>query len=162
MATGDLLGVYLGDHLAGAATGVELAERLRSNNEGSPLGAVLATLVRDIEQDRAALEDLMDRLGIQRSVVKQAGGWAVEKLGRLRLSKPVTGSADLSRLLEIEALSLGIEGKLSMWRALKELAAVDARLAGTDFDGLIGRARQQRGTLEPHRLEAAKGAAAAR
>ena len=33
--------------------------------------------------------------------------------------------------------------------------AVDARLAATDFDRLIARARQQRETLEPHRLEAA-------
>ena len=33
--------------------------------------------------------------------------------------------------------------------------AADARLAGTDFDRLIERARGQRRTLEPHRLAAA-------
>jgi hypothetical protein len=37
---------------------------------------------------------------------------------------------------------------------LKE-AAGDRRLAGTDFDRLIERARGQRRTLEPHRLAAA-------
>ena len=33
--------------------------------------------------------------------------------------------------------------------------AADARLAGTDFDRLIERARGQRRALEPHRLAAA-------
>jgi len=39
----------------------------------------------------------------------------------------LTGSDALTRLLETEALSLGIEGKLAMWLALKEAAAADAR-----------------------------------
>jgi hypothetical protein len=74
------------------------------------------------------------------------------------MSSRLTGSPELTRLLEMETLSLGIEGKLAMWRALKAIAGADARLAGTDFDRLIDRARQQRKRLEPHRLEAAAGA----
>jgi hypothetical protein len=155
MASKDLLGAYLNDHLAGSASGVELAERLQANNRGTPVGAVLTALVRDIKEDRATLEELMERLGIEKSSVKQAGGWVAEKAASLRFSKQVTGSAELSRLLETETLSLGIEGKRSMWRALKEAATADARLAATDFDNLIGRARQQREALEPHRLQAA-------
>ena len=58
-------------------------------------------------------------------------------------------------MLETEALSLGIEGKLAMWMALKQAVSTDSRLAGTDFDRLIARARQQRQTLEPHRVAAA-------
>jgi hypothetical protein len=42
-----------------------------------------------------------------------------------------------------------------MWLALREAAAGDRRLAGTDFDRLIDRARQQRQRLEPHRMAAA-------
>jgi hypothetical protein len=155
MTAKDLLAAYLNDHLAGSATGVELAERLQANNQGTPLGAVLAALVRDIKEDRATLEQLMERLGIDKSTVKQAGGWVAEKVASLRFSKQVTGSADLSRLLETETLSLGIEGKRSMWRTLKEAATADARLAATDFDSLIDRAQQQREALEPHRLQAA-------
>jgi len=159
MASGERLEVYLNDHLAGAATGVELAERLQADNQGTPFGAVLTGVVRDIRQDRAALEELMGRLGVGRSPVKQAGGWLAEKAVSLRFSRPATGSADISRLLATEALSLGIEGKRSMWLALKEVAGADPRLAGTDFDDLIARAGQQRETLEPHRLQAAVAAA---
>jgi hypothetical protein len=155
MASTKTLGVYLDDHLAGATAGVELAEKLRSSNEGTAFGTTLAVLAEDIKQDRATLEELMERLEIQKNPVKQAVGWVSEKLTRLRLNEQLTGSAALTRLLEVEALSLGIEGKLALWRALKAVCAVDARLAATDLDALIGRARQQRETLEPHRLEAA-------
>lgn len=155
MVSIDLLGIYLNDHLGGSIAGVEVAEKLRSRNEGTPFGGTLAGLVLEIKEDRATLEHLMDRLGIERSPAKQAAGRGLEKLGRLRTSKHLTGSAELSRLMDIEALSLGIEGKFAMWRALKEVADVDERLAATDFDGLAERAKRQYETLEPYRLQAA-------
>ena len=151
----ELLGVYLNDHLAGSAAGTELAEKLRDNNQGTELGNVMAALHRDILQDRSTLEELMTRLGVERHPVKEAAGWLLERLSRLRLNPALTGSTELTRLLETEALSLGIEGKLAMWLALKEAAASDQRLAGTDYDRLIERARGQRRTLEPHRVAAA-------
>jgi hypothetical protein len=154
MSSNELLGVYLNDHLAGSAAGIELAEKLRDNNQGTELGNTVAALHRDIEQDRATLEELMARLEVERHPVKEAAGWLLERLSRLRLNPALTGSADLTRLLETEALSLGIEGKLAMWLVLKEAAAVDRRLARTDFDRLIERARGQRRTLEPHRVAA--------
>jgi hypothetical protein len=153
----DLLGIYLNDHLGGSAAGTELAEKLRDNNQGTELGNLMAALHNDIEQDRASLEELMERLGIERQRVKQAAGWVLEKLTRLRLNPALVGNADLTRMLETEALSLGIEGKLCMWLALREAAAGDPRLAGTDYDRLIERARSQRRTLEPHRVAAALG-----
>ena len=151
----DLLGIYLNDHLGGSMAGVEIAEKLRSNNEGTPFGTALAGLVLEVKEDRATLEHLMDRLGIERNPAKQMAGRGLEKLGRLRTSKQLTGSAELSRLMDVEALSLGIEGKLAMWRALKEIADLDAQLAATDVDGLAERAQRQRETLEPYRLQAA-------
>jgi hypothetical protein len=151
----DELGVYLNDHLAGSAAGLELAEKLRDHNRGTELGRVMAAVHRDIAQDKDALEELMARLEVERHPVKEAAGWALEKLSRLRLNPALAGSAELTRLLETEALSLGIEGKLAMWLALREAADNDRRLAGTDFDRLIERARGQRRSLEPHRLAAA-------
>jgi hypothetical protein len=155
MPSNELLGVYLNDHLAGSAAGTELASRLRDNHQGTEFGKVMAALHRDITQDKETLEELMRTLEVERHPVKEAAGWALEKLSRLRLNPALTGGAELTRLLETEALSLGIEGKLAMWLALKEAAAADRRLAGTDFDRLIERARGQRRTLEPHRLAAA-------
>ena len=156
MASDELLGIYLNDHLAGSAAGLELAEKLRDNNQGTELGNVMTALHHDIEQDRATLEELMGRLEVERHRVKEAAGWLAERLSRLRLSPTLTGSADLTRLLETEALSLGIEGKLAMWLALRDAAARDHRLAGTDYDRLIERASGQRRALEPHRLAAAE------
>jgi hypothetical protein len=157
MASDEALAVYLNDHLAGAAAGIELAAKLRDNNQGTELGTSMAALHRDITQDRDTLEELMRHLDLERHPVKEAAGWMLEKLSRLRLSPALTGSAELTRLLETEALSLGIEGKLAMWVALKEAAAGDPRLTAADYDRLIERARGQRRTLEPHRLAAAAG-----
>ena len=158
MASNELLGVYLNDHLAGSAAGIELAGKLRDNHQGTDFGEVMAAVHRDISEDRDALEELMRAVEVERHPVKEAAGWALEKLSRLRLNPVLTGSRELTRLMETEALSLGIEGKLRMWAALKGAAATNPRLAGTDFDHLIERARGQRRTLEPHRLAAAAAA----
>ena len=154
MAADEALTVYLNDHLAGSAAGIELAGKLRDNSQGTELGKDMAALHHDISEDRETLEALMGQLDVERHPVKEAAGWLLEKLSRLRLNPALTGSAELTRLLEIEALSLGIEGKLGMWLALREAAAADPRLAGTDYDRLAERARGQRRTLEPHRLAA--------
>jgi hypothetical protein len=155
MASDEALVVYLNDHLAGSAAGVELASKLRDNNQGTEVGKEMVALHHDISEDRDSLEELMRHLDLERHPVKEAAGWVLEKLSRLRLSPAVTGSTELTRLLETEALSLGIEGKLSMWLALREAAAADPRLAAADYDRLIERARGQRRALEPHRLAAA-------
>ena len=55
--------VYLNDHLAGAMLGSDLAEQLRKENEGTPLGELMATLAPRIEDDRQTLIDLMERMG---------------------------------------------------------------------------------------------------
>ena len=54
MASDEALAAYLNDHLAGAAAGIELAEKLRGNNQGTELGQVMATLHADISEDREA------------------------------------------------------------------------------------------------------------
>jgi hypothetical protein len=155
MSSEELLGTYLNDHLAGAAAGVELAEKLGSTYQGTPFGTAAAAVAHEIKQDRETLQALMERLGIGKSPVKQAAGWVFEKVTRVRFNRQLTGSEDLTRLLETETLSLGIEGKLAMWQALKGIDGLDAELGRADFDRLIFRARQQREALEPHRLEAA-------
>lgn len=158
MISKELLGIYLNDHLAGAHAGGELAQKVSSENSGTPLGVFLAELSRDIEQDRTTLENLMERLEIEKDPVKRATGWIIEKFSRLSLSDHFTKSADLKHLLEFETLSLGIEGKLSMWRALKQVSDRDPELTSVDLDGLAKRAEGQRATLEEHRMQVVAGA----
>jgi hypothetical protein len=158
MADTELLGIYLNDHLAGAAAGTELANKISEQYADTEFGAILAELASDIEQDRGTLADLMTHLGIEQSAVKQAAGWISEKLTRVKLSDAMTGSADLKLLLECETLSLGVEGKHAMWLCLLEVRDRYPALAGTDLDALVKRAEDQRSRLERCRLDAASKA----
>lgn len=156
---GSLLATYLNDHLAGSTAGLELARRARGSNEGSELGVFLAGLTAEIEADREKLGEVMEAVGAGRDRVKVTGAWAGEKVGRLKLNGRLLGYSPLSRLVELEGLTLGVTGKLALWRMLRELG--DPRLAGFDFDALIARAERQRDGLEQRRLEAGRLALAA-
>jgi hypothetical protein len=150
------LGIYLNDHLAGAIAGSELAKRAARNNEGTPLGAFLDRLTTDIDEDRRALETLMNGLGIKKDLVKDAAAWMAEKVGRLKLNGRLVGYSDLSRLVELEGLSLGVEGKLAMWRNLSRVRKKYAALEDINLEELIQRAEAQRRQLEEARQEAAE------
>ena len=149
-----LLAIYLNDHLAGSTAGVELARRARGANEGTELGQLLSRLVREIEEDRDTLGAVMDAVGAGRDRFKKAAGWLGEKAGRLKLNGQLTGYSPLSRLVELEGLNLGIEGKSRLWMALGAIA--DPRLSAFDFVELAQRAERQRSELEPFRLDAAR------
>lgn len=155
MPTTTPLEVYLNDHLAGAGAALQLIDTIRSNNEGTPLATELGVIGPEVETDRDTLARVMDALDVHRSLPKQAGGKVVERLSRLRLNEHVTGSAEVSRLMELEALSLGVEGKVALWHSLQTVAAAHPALAAFDFEALAARAAAQRAALEPHRLEAA-------
>jgi hypothetical protein len=151
-----LLAVYLNDHLTGAAVGVELARRAASENKETALGAFLSELATQIEADRRALEEIMSSLGISRDRLKLAAGCVAQRLARLKLNGRLLSYSPLSRLEELEFLSLGIAGKLALWRSLREIADADDRLSTVRLDELIARAEDQRDAVEHRRLEAAR------
>jgi hypothetical protein len=151
-----LLGTYLNDHMAGSTLGVELARRARDQNEGTPVGRFLTEIVEQIEEDRDTLEQVMDRVGVGQDKKKQAFVWVGEKLGRLKPNNRLFGYSPLSRVIELEGLSLGIEGKRCLWQALQ--VTNEPRLAEFDFEALIERAARQRSGVEEHRLAAAQTA----
>jgi hypothetical protein len=151
-----LLAIYLNDHLAGATIGAELALRAARENTGSGLGDFLGeVLLPEIREDRQTLERLMGRLGIERSRPKVAAAWAAEKVGRLKLNGELTRYSPLSRLLELEGLTAGIEGKRALWLALEATVDSVGAVEGFDFPALAERAESQRKRLETHRLAAA-------
>jgi hypothetical protein len=151
-----LLGTYLNDHLAGATTGFELARRAAGQNEGNRFGEFLENLVVEIEQDRESLEHLMDRLDIGKDSLKVAVGWAGEKAGRLKMNGRFVGYSPLSRLIELEGLSVGVFGKLSLWQSLRAVADLDPVIAEFELDTLIARAEAQLESLKRERLAAAE------
>jgi hypothetical protein len=151
------LAIYLNDHLGGSTVGVELVRRAAGEYRGSELGDFLTQLAVEIEEDRETLRELMDELGVVEDKVKIAVGWVGEKAGRLKLNGHFLSRSPLSPVVELEALSLGIEGKRLMWVALREAAPV-LELDPERFAALEARAARQREGLEPHREAAALGA----
>lgn len=149
------LATYLNDHLAGSMTAIELVEKSAEQNRGTRLGDFLAELLGAIDEDRAALEGIMERLGVEKGGVKATAGRMVEKVSRLRLHEKVTGDPDLSRVLELETLLMGVTGKLQLWHSLQASMASDPRLAGVDLDALVRRAHDQLAALDDHHREAA-------
>lgn len=151
-----LLGIYLNDHLAGAAVGIDLARRCRSRHGDAPLGRALDELIAEIREDRATLEQVMAALRIPGDRLKLVAGSVGEKLSRLKLNGQLLGYSALSRLEELEGLHAGVTAKQRMWISLDEIAASEPRLSGFDFRALADRAQRQLDVLEQYRRDAAK------
>jgi hypothetical protein len=149
-----LLAIYLNDHLAGATVGAELARRAAGSNSGSAYGQFLDELVTEIRSDRESLLEIMRSLGVRVDRVKISAAWAAEKLGRLKLNGQLFGYSPLSRLVELEALTLGVTGKLSLWRALDQIEAERPDLSKDKLQTLIARAQRQLESLEEQRRNA--------
>jgi hypothetical protein len=150
-----LLAIYLNDHLAGSTVGVELARRVEAANRPTDFGPPLSELANEIDEDRETLRLVMRRLGVSEDRPKQIGAWAGEKLGRLKLNGRLRGYSPLSRVVEIEGLLLGVEGKRALWRSLERSIPDDPRIAGFDWNALAERAEGQDLRLEELRLRAA-------
>ena len=153
-----LLGIYLNDHLAGATAGSALARRACRNNRDTELGAVLERVSREIEADRMELLRVMRLLAVDPSTFKRSIAVVTERIGRLKPNGRLTDYSPLSRVLELEALIIGIEGKKNLWLNLRDGAGLADRLGDVDLDGLIERAAQQQGELAAQRAEAGRRA----
>jgi len=150
--------VYLNDHLAGAVLGSSLAKQLREENAGTPLGDVMSSLAPQIEEDRGTLLDLMERIGTSKNPVKQATTWLTEKASRPKFSGLTSGDPKLGTFMALEALMIGVEGKMSLWKVLKEVPDSYEPLKSMDLDNLIEKAEAQRDTLERERISAGRRA----
>jgi hypothetical protein len=152
--TTEALRVYVADHLAGSATGVSLARRVARRFRGTPAEPAFAGLVRDVQADRRALQDLARALGIGVRPLRQACGWAAAQLARVRYAVSASRDPGLGRLQELESMALGILGKLSLWEAL-HAATAPGSLGPVPIPDLVVRARQQHALVEQHRLDLA-------
>ena len=171
------IATYLNDHLAGATAAVELLEHLKAAHAESGVGQAAAELLVDIEADRQELRELMGRLEVDESRARKASAWLTGKVTELKLRLDDRAGGDLHLFEALEVLSLGIEGKHGLWRALAAAAdvleedvaqlpeqVVDAheelgRLeghVGVDPDHMVGRPRLgARGAgADPDRLDA--------
>lgn len=158
MADTSTLDAYLNDHRAGATGAIHLIRRMVESGDVPTPRPFLEELADRVEQDLRTLEDVMERLDISRDAARAAAGWVGENVSRLRLSPAVTGSDHLSHLLELEMVSMGIQGKVMLWQSLQQAVGGDSRLVDVDFAALIERGRRQFDDVLPHRLATAEAA----
>jgi hypothetical protein len=146
------LTTYLNDHLAGSVVALELLEYLIAHSQGLNQEPLIH-LRSEIEQDQKVLQTLLHDLGGKESPLRKAAGWLTEKLGQAKLKLDDSGEGDFRDLEAFEAVALGIQGKLSLWRAL---AAVGIPASTSiDLETLQARATDQFNQVERLRLLAA-------
>jgi hypothetical protein len=147
----DPLVVYLHDHLAGSSFAVELLEKLASEFDGTSSGEVARELLEQIQTDRKTLEQLIAKVGKANKDIYDALGWIAERVSRIKLKHD--DPTGFGAFEAFETINLGILGKRSLWETLRIRQNADNRVAGLDYDVLIGRAEQQFQKANQYRLE---------
>ncbi len=151
----DLLRTYMNDHYAGAVAAVELIENFRKSHPESPHAAFMGEILHEIDEDRQTLLGLLDRVGGEKSSIKDAATWIAEKGAKLA---EMALDDRLSELLELESLLLGVRGKLALWHSLHAISQTVTTFSDIDFPRLERRAQDQIDRLERQRIVAARTA----
>ena len=145
------LPIYLQDHLAGAEHAIDLLDRLSELHESDRIGEFARVILTDVRLDFDVLKHLSEEVGEGSSGIKEIASRLAEKAARLKLDDG--GKTGFETFESLEFLTLGVHGKLALWRALEVAAAIDARLQGVDYSLLQRRAQAQEDKIELERLE---------
>jgi hypothetical protein len=154
----DALRQYLQDHLAGSVAALQLMETLADHERGRPLEQQLRTLHSQVSEEQDTLREILDRLGGGEGTLRQVAGWLTEKAHAARLLIAGRTHPALARLDGLESLALGLQGKLSLYRALQDAASGEPRLGGYPFAALEARTLDQYAMVERERRAAAREA----
>jgi len=146
----EALGTYINDHLSGSVVAVETLERLVHPDHPTLSPDALRSLLAEIREEQQLLQTLLERLDVGEHTVKKAAAWLSEKVGRIKLDDGPLGTMEM-----LEALSLGITGKLKLWLALERVAPRHPELGELDYARLQRRAREQHELVEDLRLKEA-------
>jgi hypothetical protein len=148
------LAIYINDHLGGAQVALESLKIMREQHDDPKFREFAERLLPEIQADHEILRSLSERTSSGPSVTKQAGGWLIEKLARLKLGH--AGSTNFEMFESLELLVLGIHGKLCLWKALQAASKLDSRLREYNFEELVNRAQLQYDKVESERLKLAQ------
>ncbi|MGW0994263.1 hypothetical protein ACWD5V_13295 [Streptomyces sp. NPDC002523] len=114
----------------------------------SAFGSELKALAAEISHDRKRFLRLLEDLDITVRHYKVCGAWLGEKIGRVKPNGRLLRRSGLTMLIELEAMRLGVQGKVLLWRALLSASADDPRLNPDWLEQLLHRAEQQLRTLD--------------
>ena len=142
-----LLDIYLRDHEAASAGGLELFRRCSKSNEGTPYAAELQRLASEVRRDRDSLRDICRQFDVKLSKVGQALAVAGVTVGRVKMNGRIISYSPLSRVIELEAMASGVLSKLRLWESLLHVAEVDQRLDKAALNRHVADANEQLETL---------------
>jgi hypothetical protein len=147
------LDTYLNDHIAGATAGTNLAKMAAQEHQTDEHGPFFSEIYAEIQADFDTLQELASALGVEESATKGA----LAEIGSKVMGPKFTGGDDdeLNAFVTLETLSIGVEGKVCMWKALKTVESEYAALGNYDIDELLGRAVSQREKIEAQRQKMA-------
>jgi hypothetical protein len=152
------LAIYLKDHLAGSEAGLEILEHIEAAHGVGRIAEITTRIRREIEGERQVLARLLAQLDASTSVPRRVAGWMSEKALELKLIADDPGNGALRLFEAVEAIKLGVHGKLGLWKALEANAEQIPALATVDYGVLIKQAEEQETLLEILRLEASRAA----
>src|SRR5271154_5152004 len=145
----DPLATYLRDHLAGSHFAVKLLETLQEQYRDEELGWFALSLCAEIKQDQDTLQTIIDHVGKASLDLTEAAGWFAERASQFKLQRDASGG--LGTFEALETLTLGIRGKLALWRALPLVLKVDTRVPEYDYVALAARAEDQFARVDERR-----------
>lgn len=152
------LAIYLMDHFAGSQAALEIVSDIESANTDTAIAETMRQLRPEIEHDREVLRQLLEKLDSTPSNTRKAVGWLSEKILELKLRVDDSGSGGLRLLESTEVLTLGITGKIALWRALQSNSDVLPALGTIDYARLLADAARQLEGVEKIRITAARAA----
>jgi hypothetical protein len=147
------LGIYLNDHLAAADAAIARARASIRANQSTPLADSLHEFLVEAEEDRRALVEVMQRLGVRRARLKELAALTSERAGRLKLNGRLLRYSPLSRLEELELFAAGAALKARLWETLMLLSDGDSRLDAAEYASRQHRADAQANSLASIRRE---------
>ena len=148
---------YINDHLAGSSGALLLVDQLAEKHHDSEAKEFFIRLKGKIQEDRAMLESLLQRIERRPSALMKAAGGVAARVGGLKLMWEKVEPGELGMFEALEMLALGIQGKRILWCAIEEIRPWFPEWEGIDFASLELEAIKQRDGVEEWRLQAALG-----
>lgn len=111
----DALVTYLREHLSGSDTALQVVERLRRSRAGSAQGQLFSRLFADFQRERDEIRGILRELGASPFSMKRT---ATIVGGRLVAPAADGDRGDLALFRTLEGLTIGVQGKRCLWRAL--------------------------------------------
>lgn len=152
------LATYLFDHFAGSEAALEMMENLEKVYPDSQVATVVARIRPELEYERDVLRKILDAMQAKPSTTRRVAGWLSEKVVEFKLRVDDPSSAALRLLESVEMLSIGISGKIALWKALDGAKSAEPVLLDVDYQRLLEMANTQHALVESVRMNAAREA----